>query len=69
MRITVPDQTGVLINQSAVVDQQNDLVTFSVTSPANQTSTVIFDIKHVSPGETVCNDGITDVQIMMGDDV
>ncbi|XP_029311785.1 BRICHOS domain-containing protein 5 isoform X2 [Cottoperca gobio] len=46
VRITVPDQTGVLIDQSAVVDQQNDLVTFSVTSPANQTSTVLFDIKH-----------------------
>ncbi|XP_036937269.1 BRICHOS domain-containing protein 5 isoform X1 [Acanthopagrus latus] len=46
VRITVPDQTGVLINQSAVVDQQNDLVTFCVTSPANQTSTVLFDIKH-----------------------
>ncbi|XP_039644617.1 BRICHOS domain-containing protein 5 isoform X3 [Perca fluviatilis] len=45
VRITVPDQTGVLINQSAVVDQQNDLVTFSVTSPANQTSTVLFDVK------------------------
>ncbi|XP_049418534.1 BRICHOS domain-containing protein 5 isoform X3 [Epinephelus fuscoguttatus] len=46
VRITVPDQTGVLINQSAIVDQQNDLVTFSVTSPTNQTSTVMFDIKH-----------------------
>uniref|UniRef100_UPI0037E89F91 BRICHOS domain-containing protein 5 n=1 Tax=Semicossyphus pulcher TaxID=241346 RepID=UPI0037E89F91 len=46
VRITVPDQTGALINQSAVVDQKNDLVTFSVTSPANQTSTVLFDIKH-----------------------
>ncbi|XP_051273884.1 BRICHOS domain-containing protein 5 isoform X2 [Dicentrarchus labrax] len=46
VRIIVPEQTGVLINQSAVVDQQNDLVTFSVTSPANQTSTVLFDIKH-----------------------
>ncbi|XP_070708429.1 BRICHOS domain-containing protein 5 [Pempheris klunzingeri] len=45
-RITAPDQTGVLINQSAVVDQQNDLVTLSVTSSANQTSTVLFDIKH-----------------------
>uniref|UniRef100_A0A8C2Z0E9 BRICHOS domain containing 5 n=2 Tax=Cyclopterus lumpus TaxID=8103 RepID=A0A8C2Z0E9_CYCLU len=33
-------------NQSAVVDQQKDLVTFSVTSPANQTSTVLFDVKH-----------------------
>nr|XP_033467096.1 BRICHOS domain-containing protein 5 isoform X3 [Epinephelus lanceolatus]XP_033473806.1 BRICHOS domain-containing protein 5-like isoform X3 [Epinephelus lanceolatus] len=46
VRITVPDQTGVLINQSAIVDQKNDLVTFSVTSPTNQTSTVMFDIKH-----------------------
>ncbi|XP_032358462.1 BRICHOS domain-containing protein 5 isoform X2 [Etheostoma spectabile] len=51
VRITVPDQTGSLINQSAVVDQQNDLVTFSVTSPANQTSTVLFDIKRVRPGD------------------
>ncbi|XP_029934076.1 BRICHOS domain-containing protein 5 isoform X2 [Myripristis murdjan] len=46
VRITVPDQTGALINQSTVVDQRNDLVTFSVTSPANHTSTVLFDIKH-----------------------
>ncbi|XP_042363323.1 BRICHOS domain-containing protein 5 [Plectropomus leopardus] len=46
VRITAPDQTGVLINQSAIVDPQNDVVTFSVTSPTNQTSTVIFDIKH-----------------------
>ena len=56
VRITVPDQTGVLINQSAVVDQQNDLVTFCVTSPANQTSTVLFDIKHVrlSDAHEIC---------------
>ncbi|KAM6964062.1 BRICHOS domain-containing protein 5 isoform 2-T2 [Tautogolabrus adspersus] len=46
VRIVVPDQTGVLINQSAVVDQKNHLVTFSVTSAANQTSTVLFDLKH-----------------------
>ncbi|RVE59371.1 hypothetical protein OJAV_G00187910 [Oryzias javanicus] len=46
VRISAPDQAGALINQSAVVDQQNDLVTFSVTSPANQTSTVLFDVKH-----------------------
>lgn len=52
VRITVPDQTGVLINQSAVVDQQNDLVTFCVTSPANQTSTVLFDIQHVRLSDT-----------------
>ncbi|KAM6951566.1 BRICHOS domain-containing protein 5 [Aplochiton taeniatus] len=46
VRITVPDQSGVLINQSALVDKQNDLVTFSVTSQVNHTSTVLFDIKH-----------------------
>ncbi|KAI3365564.1 hypothetical protein L3Q82_010649 [Scortum barcoo] len=46
VRITVPDQTGILIDQSAVVDQQKDLVTFSVTSQANRTSTVLFDVKH-----------------------
>ncbi|KAM3859800.1 BRICHOS domain-containing protein 5 [Diretmus argenteus] len=46
IRITAPDQTGALINQSALVDTQNNLVTFSVTSPANHTSTVLFDIKH-----------------------
>ncbi|XP_029977488.1 BRICHOS domain-containing protein 5 [Sphaeramia orbicularis] len=46
VRITAPDQSGVLINQSAVVDEQNNLVTFSVTSTANQTSTVLFDIRH-----------------------
>ncbi|KAL6095298.1 bricd5 [Pungitius sinensis] len=46
VRITAPDPSGVLIDQSAVVDQRNHLVTFSVTSPANQTSTVLFDVKH-----------------------
>ncbi|KAM8837954.1 BRICHOS domain-containing protein 5 isoform 2-T2 [Spinachia spinachia] len=44
--VRITDQSGVLINQSAVVDQQNDLVTFSVTSAANQTTTVLFDVKH-----------------------
>ncbi|MEQ2222590.1 hypothetical protein ILYODFUR_027887 [Ilyodon furcidens] len=46
VRITASDQTGLLLNQSAVVDLQNDLVMFSVTSSGNQTSTVLFDIKH-----------------------
>ncbi|KAM4624522.1 BRICHOS domain-containing protein 5 [Polymixia lowei] len=46
VRITVPDQSGTLINQSALVDKQKDLVTFSVTSPENHTSTVLYDIKH-----------------------
>lgn len=49
VRITALDQTGLLINQSAVVDQQNDVVTFSVTSSADQASTVLFDVKHVGP--------------------
>lgn len=55
VRISVHDQTGALINQSAVVDQKNDLVTFTVTSPANQTSTVLFDINHVRI-QTICTD-------------
>ncbi|XP_015232540.1 PREDICTED: BRICHOS domain-containing protein 5 [Cyprinodon variegatus] len=42
VRITSPDQ----LNQSAVVDLQNRLVTFSVTSSGNRTSTVLFDVKH-----------------------
>ncbi|XP_074518863.1 BRICHOS domain-containing protein 5 [Halichoeres trimaculatus] len=46
VRFTMPDQSGALINQSASVDQKNHTVTFSVTTPANQTSTVLFDIKH-----------------------
>ncbi|XP_061823417.1 BRICHOS domain-containing protein 5 [Nerophis lumbriciformis] len=47
VRIIAPDPTGVLLlNQSAVVDQQNGLVTFTVTSGMNLTSTVLFDIKH-----------------------
>lgn len=57
VRITVPDLTGTLINQSALVDKHNDLVTYSVTSPANHTTTVLFDIKHVRsrPVESVLN--------------
>lgn len=67
VRITVPDQTGVLINQSAVVDQQNDLVTFCVTSPANQTSTVLFDIKHVRLSDThdICVTVPSDIHVLV----
>ncbi|XP_061666011.1 BRICHOS domain-containing protein 5 isoform X2 [Syngnathoides biaculeatus] len=47
VKFTSTDPFGVLLlNQSAAVDQQNGLVTFSVTAGANQTSTVLFDIKH-----------------------
>ncbi|XP_051928279.1 BRICHOS domain-containing protein 5 isoform X1 [Hippocampus zosterae] len=45
VRFTAPDPAGVLLlNQSAIVDQQNGLVTFSVTARANRTSTVLFDM-------------------------
>ncbi|PWA16146.1 hypothetical protein CCH79_00019442, partial [Gambusia affinis] len=47
VRLTAPDQTGVLLNQTAVLDSQNHLVTLSVTAAGNQTSTVLFDVKHV----------------------
>ncbi|XP_043959050.1 BRICHOS domain-containing protein 5 isoform X1 [Gambusia affinis] len=46
VRLTAPDQTGVLLNQTAVLDSQNHLVTLSVTAAGNQTSTVLFDVKH-----------------------
>uniref|UniRef100_A0A3B3U7I1 BRICHOS domain containing 5 n=1 Tax=Poecilia latipinna TaxID=48699 RepID=A0A3B3U7I1_9TELE len=46
VRLTAPDQTGVLLNQTAVLDPQNHLVTLSVTAAGNQTSTVLFDVKH-----------------------
>lgn len=49
VRITAPGQNGIPVNQSAVVDQKNDLVTLSLSSPPNRTSTVLFDIKHVRP--------------------
>ncbi|CAL8302251.1 unnamed protein product [Lota lota] len=46
VRITGPDPTGNVINQSTIVDKKNDLVTFSVTSSSNHSSTVLFDVKH-----------------------
>lgn len=46
VRLLVPDQAGTLVNQSALVDQHNELVTFSVSSQAKHTSTVLFDVKH-----------------------
>uniref|UniRef100_A0A8C9SI90 BRICHOS domain containing 5 n=1 Tax=Scleropages formosus TaxID=113540 RepID=A0A8C9SI90_SCLFO len=46
IRITAPDRAGNVIDQSATVDQRNDVVTYSVTSHTNHTSTVLFDIKH-----------------------
>lgn len=49
VRITAPGQNGIPVNQSAVVDQKNDLVTLSLSSTPNRTSTVLFDIKHVRP--------------------
>ncbi|XP_017273773.1 BRICHOS domain-containing protein 5 [Kryptolebias marmoratus] len=46
VRITAPDEAGAPFNQSAAVDQRNGLVTFAVTSPANQTSAVLYDVNH-----------------------
>ncbi|XP_054913843.1 BRICHOS domain-containing protein 5 isoform X2 [Poeciliopsis prolifica] len=46
VRLTAPDQTGVLLNQTAVLDPQNHLVTLFVTAAGNQTSTVLFDVRH-----------------------
>ncbi|KAI5623174.1 BRICHOS domain-containing protein 5 [Silurus asotus] len=46
VRIIAPDHPAALINQSALVDKHNNVVTYSVTSHTNHTSTVLFDIKH-----------------------
>ncbi|XP_062860031.1 BRICHOS domain-containing protein 5 [Trichomycterus rosablanca] len=46
IRFISPDHPASLINQSAFVDRHNNIVTYSVTSHANHTSTVLFDIKH-----------------------
>uniref|UniRef100_A0A3B4DQY2 BRICHOS domain-containing protein n=1 Tax=Pygocentrus nattereri TaxID=42514 RepID=A0A3B4DQY2_PYGNA len=46
VRITVPDAPASLINQSALVDKHNNIVTYYVTSQTNHTSTVLFDINH-----------------------
>ncbi|CAL9698838.1 unnamed protein product [Knipowitschia caucasica] len=45
VRFYSQDATGSIINQSAVVDRKNDIVTFYLASPVNQRSTVLFDIK------------------------
>ncbi|XP_060716243.1 BRICHOS domain-containing protein 5 isoform X1 [Tachysurus vachellii] len=46
VRIIASDYPAALINQSAVVDKHNSVVTYSVTSHTNHTSTVLFDLKH-----------------------
>ncbi|KAG5262529.1 hypothetical protein AALO_G00276100 [Alosa alosa] len=45
VRITAPDQSGTVFNQSALVDKHNNLVSYSVTSQANHTSTVLYHMK------------------------
>ncbi|XP_051958839.1 BRICHOS domain-containing protein 5-like [Xyrauchen texanus] len=42
----IPDDTGGFINQSALIDKLNNVLTYSVTSHVNHTSTVIFDMRH-----------------------
>ncbi|XP_056628021.1 BRICHOS domain-containing protein 5 [Triplophysa dalaica] len=43
--VRIPDHTGEFINQSALIDKHNNVVTYFVTSHVNQTSTVIFDVR------------------------
>lgn len=45
--VRIPDHMEDLINQSALIDKHNNVVTYSVTSHVNYTSTVIFDMRHV----------------------
>ncbi|KAK7918978.1 hypothetical protein WMY93_010262 [Mugilogobius chulae] len=45
VRFSSQDQTGIIVNQSAVVDWQNDTVTFYLESTPNQRSTVLYDIR------------------------
>lgn len=59
VRFSAPGSTGFVINQSAVVDQQKDIVTFYVASAANQTSTVLFNIRqglicYKPPNQNAC---------------
>ncbi|XP_073774017.1 BRICHOS domain-containing protein 5 isoform X2 [Danio rerio] len=42
----IPDHTSDLISQSTVIDKNNNVVTYSVTSHVNHSSTVIFDLRH-----------------------
>ncbi|XP_051530354.1 BRICHOS domain-containing protein 5-like [Myxocyprinus asiaticus] len=44
--VRIPDDTSGFINQSALIDKHNNIVTYSVTSHVNHTSTVIFDMRH-----------------------
>ncbi|KAI2658542.1 BRICHOS domain-containing protein 5 [Labeo rohita] len=44
--VRIPDHTGDLINQSALIDKHNSVVTYFVTSHVNHTSTVIYDMRH-----------------------
>ncbi|XP_065098588.1 BRICHOS domain-containing protein 5 [Paramisgurnus dabryanus] len=43
--VRIPDHTSDFINQSALIDKHNNVVTYSVTSRVNHTSTVIFDMR------------------------
>ncbi|XP_055006151.1 BRICHOS domain-containing protein 5 isoform X2 [Boleophthalmus pectinirostris] len=45
VRFSSPDPAGRVVNQSAVVDPENDIVTFYLISPVNERSTVLFDIR------------------------
>ncbi|XP_066546412.1 BRICHOS domain-containing protein 5 isoform X2 [Amia ocellicauda] len=46
VRITLQGQSGSPVNQSVVVDERNQIVTYYVTSHSNHTSVVLFDLKN-----------------------
>ncbi|KAK6476040.1 BRICHOS domain-containing protein 5-like isoform X1 [Huso huso] len=46
VRISFQDQSGSLVNQSALVDKQKDVVTYYVTSQTNHTTAVLFDLQN-----------------------
>ncbi|XP_016853928.2 BRICHOS domain-containing protein 5 [Anolis carolinensis] len=46
VRLNFQNQPGSQMNQSAIINKFKDTVTYCVTSPSNQTSTVLFDRKN-----------------------
>ncbi|XP_015215983.2 BRICHOS domain-containing protein 5 [Lepisosteus oculatus] len=46
VRVTLEEQSGVLLNHSALVDRCHEVVTYYVTSHTNLTSAVLFDMKN-----------------------
>nr|XP_015215982.1 PREDICTED: BRICHOS domain-containing protein 5 isoform X2 [Lepisosteus oculatus] len=59
VRVTLEEQSGALLNHSALVDRCHEVVTYYVTSHTNLTSAVLFDMKNVRLSPYFC--------AMMGD--